>query len=190
MTATGNTVNGLRSFSKEKLHFPTMNSFPYVGCKGSDTVVLLKWISFYAGLKDEELLVKTADHGLAFQTIHGHGLWLRPGCRKSIERSVAGFLAGYAKLAQRALQQRRTLFCMVPKVHAFAHFQHDAEKAKDEPFTMNPGAFDTSMSEDFVGHVARQSRRISFKNIVENTVLAYKVRANLIIQRFKKARRL
>lgn len=190
MTATGNTVNGLRSFSKEKLHFPTMNSFPYVGCKGSDTVVLLKWIRFFAGLKHEELLVTTADHGLAFQTIHGHGLWIRPSCRKAIERSVAGFLAGYAKLAQKALQNRRTLFSMVPKVHAFAHFQHDAEKAKDEPFTMNPGAFDTSTSEDFVGHVARQSRRISYKNIVENTVLAYKVRANLTIQRFKKARRL
>lgn len=184
------SVSGVRSFSKEKLHFPNMNSFPFIGCKGSDTIVLLRWLKFVAGLKNQPLMKQAAEHGLEFQAIHGHGMWLKPGCRQGVERSCRMFLDCYARLAAHAFQQRRTLFGMVPKAHAFAHVYHDLHLSRDQEYTLNPAVWDCSMSEDFVGRVARQSRRISYKQVVENTVLAYKVRANLTIQRFKKIRRL
>lgn len=133
---------------------------------------------------------QAAEHGLEFQAIHGHGMWLKPGCRQGVERSCRMFLDCYARLAAHAFQQRRTLFGMVPKAHAFAHVYHDLHLSRDQEYTLNPAVWDCSMSEDFVGRVARQSRRISYKQVVENTVLAYKVRANLTIQRFKKIRRL
>ena len=36
-TSVGESPGGIRSFTREKLHYK--NSFPYVGCKGSDTVI-------------------------------------------------------------------------------------------------------------------------------------------------------
>lgn len=170
------SVSGIRSFSKEKLHFPTMKSFPLVGCKGSDSITLLKWLVFVGGLKNEQLIVKAARSGLSFQAIHGHGLWLKPACRETVQSSVKSFLRSYAFLAKGAMEKGRTLYGMVPKAHAFHHIERDLEEAKHRSYSINPATFDCSMSEDFVGHVARQSRRISYKNVVENTLLAYKIR--------------
>lgn len=39
------------------------------------------------------------------------------------------------------------------------------------------------MNEDFGGRVARQSRRVSHRNVVENTLRAYKVKAKLELMR-------
>ena len=41
---------GIRSFTKEKLHMQATGAFPWVGCKGSDTILLLKWLRFKSGL--------------------------------------------------------------------------------------------------------------------------------------------
>ena len=78
-----------------------------------------------------------------------------------------------------------TLYGMVPKAHAFAHIYHGLEISTG-PATCNPALYDCSMDEDFVGQVARQSRRVSYRHTVQNTLLAYKVKARLVIQRFKK----
>ena len=37
----GERPSGIRSFSRQKLHIPTTSAFPWVGCKGSDTMLLL-----------------------------------------------------------------------------------------------------------------------------------------------------
>eukprot|EP00438_Fugacium_kawagutii_P036521 Skav217612 [mRNA] locus=scaffold2172:275333:276781:- [translate_table: standard] len=182
------SVQGLRSFSREKLHFPTATSFPYIGCKGSDTMTILKWVKFFASLNGQRIIVEGASHGIKMQAFHGHGLWLRPDCRRVIMQSIKGFLRCYAKLAQGAHRRNLTLFGMVPKAHALDHVAHELALMESEPFSLNPGTFDCSMSEDFIGKISKQSRRISFKNVVENTLLAYKVKAHLTIRRFKEQR--
>lgn len=190
--------SGLRSFSKEKLHMPTAGSFPYLGCKGSDTILILKWIRFLSGLHAGldpsstvfPLTLKAADNGLAFQSIYGHGIWLKPTCRDRIRRTVKEFNQTYARLAHYALQKGFQLYAMVPKIHAMDHIRVSLEGGWQNEYSLNPCISDCSMSEDFVGRVSRQSRRISYVNIVENTLLAYKVKANFILQRFKKKRKM
>lgn len=190
------TPSGIRSFSRQKLHMQTQTSFPYVGCKGADSILLLRWLKWFTGLQLQSnpgsavlrLICDGCDAGLRLQKIHGHGIWLKRGCKMTVRSSTKRFLAVYAHLAQLALNRRMTLFSMVPKLHSLDHFAHDLDKSFDNEYSLNPAIFDCSMSEDFVGRVSRQSRRISYRNHVQNTLLAYKVKACFVIKRFKDSR--
>ena len=192
------TTSGIRSFSKEKLHFGTSRTFPWAGCKGSDTILILRWIQWFSGLHLPSnpgshklmLVVRACASGLAFQGIHRHGIFLEKSCRTTIITSRKRFLHCYAELARVSLLENRTLYAMVPKAHSFDHIQHNLETIPQESKAVNPGFYDCSQSEDFVGRVARQSRRVSYRLICENVLLAYKVKARLVIGRFQKARKL
>ena len=192
----GKSPASMRSFSKEKLHFPTTSSFPFIGCKASDTVLLLKFLRFFAGLQVAsgdnseaiQLIKLGCQQGLEFGGIHRHGLWLIPSCRDHLYRAIRGFCHTYSRLASIAFQQRVTLFGLVPKAHAMGHLYHDFERVWQNAYSLNPGVWDCSASEDFVGRVSRQSRRISYRHVVTNTLLAYKVKCKFVIQRFKKTR--
>ena len=189
--------SGLRSFSKEKLHMPTTGSFPWLGCKGSDSIIILKWLRFLSGLHGAldpssrvfPLIFKAAENGLQFQSVHRHGIWLKPDCRDRIRRNAKDFVQTYAWLADYALQNGWQLYAMVPKIHAMDHIRVCLEQSSQNQYTLNPAIADCSMSEDFIGRVSRQSRRISYVQIVENTLLAYKVKARFVLQRFKKRKR-
>ena len=188
----------MRSFSKEKLHYSTTTSYPFVSCKGSDTVLLLSYLQWFAGLQivsgngsEEVRLVKLGcDQGLNFGGIHRHGLWLSPGCRDHLYRSVKGFCHTYSRLASHAFGRQMTLFGLVPKAHALGHLYFDLERAWQHSYCINPAVWDTSSSEDFVGKIGKQSRRIGYRHIVHNTVLAYKIKARFVISKFKKAKRM
>lgn len=191
------TTSGIRSFSKEKFHFPTTTSFPWCGCKGSDSIVLIKWLRWFSGLNlathsDSQALqwiVRACDCGLAFQGIHRHGIFLDQRCRDTLSWNCKEFLHCYARLAKKSFSLKRTLFAMVPKAHSYAHIYHALESSLQGK-ACNPALYDCSMSEDFVGRVARQSRRLSYRHTVENTLLAYKIKTKLVIQHFQKQRNL
>ena len=113
--ANGLQVAGIRNFTVQNMH-AARNAFPWVGCKGSDTIVILKWLSFYGSLqlqqegwspKNQQLLrwiVAGAKGGLSFgQGIHGHGIWLAPSCVSHLKRAVQKFGSAYAYLAHHYL---------------------------------------------------------------------------------------
>ena len=187
----------IRSFSRQKLHYPTAASFPWLSCKGSDTVLLLRWLLFFAKLhlttapqnQVLQLIAGGSENGLNFGGIYRHGIWLKPLCRNKIMKNAGRFNSAYSRLAALAYERGLQLFAMVPKFHALDHIKVALEPSDGE-VALNPATWDCSMSEDFIGHVARQSRRVSHIRVVENTLLAYKVKARFVITRFKKARRL
>ncbi|CAL1152711.1 unnamed protein product [Cladocopium goreaui] len=191
---------GIRSFSKQKLHIPTAGSFPWVGCKGSDTILLLKWLRFYCKIQlcsdpssSSSMLGVIAggcENGLAFQGVYRHGIWLKNSCREKLMRNAQRFITAYAKLASEAYQRGSQLYAMVPKIHSLDHIKVSLEPDPNKDFFLNPATFCCSMSEDFIGRVSRQSRRISYIKIEENTLLAYKIKARFQLQRLKKNRRL
>ena len=192
---------GIRSFSKQKLHIPTAGSFPWVGCKGSDTILLLKWLRFYCKIQlclDPSsssssmlgIIAGGCENGLAFQGVYRHGIWLKNSCREKLMRNAQRFITAYAKLASEAYQRGSQLYAMVPKIHSLDHIKVSLEPDPNKDFFLNPATFCCSMSEDFIGRVSRQSRRISYIKIEENTLLAYKIKARFQLQRLKKNRRL
>ena len=183
----------------------TKNSFPFVGCKGSDTVVLLKWLDFLTGLHlgdpswsdgDRQTLQWIQDGcraGLRFsQGIHGHGIWLKQNCVSYLRRAVQEFGNNYARLAQMSLTRGWSLFGMTPKIHALMHFRSDFDDSirSGRPFTLNPAVYDNSMSEDFIGRIARQSRRISFRNVERTILKSYQIKAFFVINAFRKEHRM
>eukprot|EP00438_Fugacium_kawagutii_P027965 Skav210844 [mRNA] locus=scaffold543:347409:348998:+ [translate_table: standard] len=188
----------IRSFSKEKLHMPTKGSFPWCGGKGSDSILLLKWLRVISGLHAAAdpsssvfpLVVKACDGGLSFQAIHRHGIFLKPSCRSSIIRATKDFTQSYARLADYAYKRQMQLYAMVPKLHSMHHFAIHLASCSADQLACNPALYDCSASEDFIGHVSRQSRRISYVKLVENTLLAYLVKTRFVLKRFKKARRI
>ncbi len=181
------------------------NAYPFLGCKGSDTPVLLKWLCFYVGLqladdswpaedrKVLEWMLAGARAGLSFtQGIHGHGIWLSPSCARSLRLAVQSFGNCYAHLAEHCLNKGRSLFGCVPKLHAYLHFRSDFDDAIADGrlFTLNPAVFDCSMSEDFIGRISRQSRRISFRNIERSVLKAYQMKAKFVITKFQRQNQL
>ena len=180
------------------------NAFPWLGCKGSDSVVVLKFLRFYVALilgeggqspSDQQALkwmLSASENGLAFtQGIHGHSIWLVPSCVRHFRNSVNRFGIAYAHLAAFCMGRGYCLYGMVPKLHALMHFRTDFDDSLREqrPHTLNPAVFDNSMSEDFIGKVARQSRRVPFKNIEKTIINAYQVKAKIVIDKFQQRHR-
>jgi hypothetical protein len=98
-------------------------------------------------------------------------------------------------LAQTALQDGVSLFGMVPKYHAMAHYKivaNDLLRLRQlladgaggqEVLLLNPAAFDCSGNEDFVGRISKQSRRIGFKKVLDNLMRAYLVKFKFVAKR-------
>lgn len=137
---------------------------------------------------DLKLIAGACDNGLKFQGIYRHGLLLKNSCREKLMANCQRFTTAYAKLAAPALRQNMQLFAMVPKFHSFDHVKVDLEPCNGQIVYLNPAAWCCSMSEDFIGRVSRQSRRVSYIKVMESTLLAYKVKARFLLGRLKKAR--
>ena len=192
----GASPAGIRSFSRQKLHIPVAGSFPWVGCKASDTILLLRWMLFFcriemnAGHQSNMLrtIAAACENGLHFQGVYRHGVWLNESCRAKLLKNAQRFTTAYAVLAREAYQQNMQLWAMVPKFHSFDHVKVALEPAADKDFYLNPATFCCSMSEDFIGRISRHSRRVSYIQVEENTLLAYRVKAKFQLSRLAKAR--
>ena len=121
----------------------------------------------FAGCRACAFIARAVTGGLQFsQGIHGHSLWLVQSCIRFLRQSLSDFLKGYSQLAQYCLVRKIPLYGLTPKFHALCHWKHEFESAlqRNEQTIINPAAWDCSQSEDFIGRVARQSRRIGFKS--------------------------
>ena len=70
------------------------------------------------------------------------------------------------------------------------HFKHDLELSlkAGRRWTLSPAAFDCSMNEDYVGILARQSRRISYKSggVFEKTLVQhYLMRVRSVLKNYR-----
>ena len=196
----------LRGFTIQNFHQGPNQAFPYVGSKGADTIIIMKWLLFFSRLqldvqtslspRDREVLLwisSGAKAGLSWgQGLHGHGLWLKQSCVRYLRQANHKFCSCYSFLAMHCLERGVSLFGMIPKFHALDHFRADFDDslAAGLERTLNPACFDNSCSEDFIGKIAKQSRRISYKNIESALLLAYCVKAKFVHDKFCKERAL
>lgn len=175
-------VQSVRNFTVLNMH-AAKGAYPYLRCKGADTVTILKWLRFYASLSlqddtwsdQDKLVLKWISKGAAAglccsQGIHAHGIWLKRSCAVSLRQATQRFVNAYGHLAAHCHRSNYALFGMVPKLHVFCHFRTDYDDAIEDSreWTLNCAVYDCSMSEDFIERVARQSRRMSFRNIERN----------------------
>ena len=200
-------MGGLRCFSRAKLHITSATSYPFLGGKGSDTIIVLKWLVLVVGLAlfrtddDDykrllEIIRSGLEGGLTFsQGIHGHAVFLERACARHIKDALGSFTYAYGYLAHYAFRHGLFLFGQVPKIHSLAHFKYELWQAAVDgrrKFKVNPAVFDTSQNEDFIGKVSKMSRRIAMKNNrhqFERTILQrYMIKARITLKTFKKKR--
>lgn len=190
----------LRGFTKENFHQPRLRTYGFVGCKGSDTMILMQWIAWFAALHKHTPLDPThvpileclsaACHAVIrfFRVLYKQPLWVKPEIAKSVFSDGLIFLKAYHWLATRSFELEVASFKMVPKFHAWHHVLLTIQQQLDDgvPAVLNPLFSLCEMDEDFVGVVSRTSRRVSGKTCHIRTIQRILVAAKFQLEKFKR----
>ena len=190
----------LRSFTKDFFHIQNFLSAPWTNSKGSDSLILLRWCSFFTKLQMEhptvegfhELLTcmhKTCEAMLQiFQIIHKHKLFLERHCANLLYVSIMRTLRGYKKLGLMALTMNMRAFILKPKNHALHHVALSIKKGLEagHPLILNPEAHACEMNEDMIGRVSRLSRRVGTRLMDRRVLERYFLKKRALMKRHKK----
>lgn len=167
---------GLRSFTKAYFNLKSLMSAPWASSKGSDTVLLLRWLKHTLSINiinpvvpGHERLLKemhqVCDSALDLGMIHKHKLWMERRCTLRLYISLMTVLRGYQRLAERAISLKIRAFILKAKHHALHHIAVKLrnELRKGATLVPNPAMYSCDLNEDFLGRVSRLSRRVGFK---------------------------
>ena len=165
----------LRSFSKSLMNWTNLSTSPWFNTKGSDVMLLVKWLYDYTGqillnpkagshvpvLTVMRSVLKAANS--QYQLMVSHNLFLQKPCAVQLYEHMTIFFNGYAWLARWSLNNDIVAFAMVYKVHAWKHEALDLFKALTNPKAtcyLNPLIHSCEINEDVIGRVSRLSRRV------------------------------
>ena len=186
----------LRSFTKLNMNRKSLESFPWINCKGSDTSLLTRWLLFFithqmskAGDSREHTLLFNAmtqslSSALVFWDIlHSHPLWMQRKCGQRLQHHLSRMIRGFKFCAAQTRGLGFNGFGLKLKLHGLHHLSKDLliqlrTKAKR---ILNPLCFSCEANEDEVGKVARLSRKVSSR-LVNTRVfdrICFKTRALL-----------
>lgn len=188
----------LRSFTKALFMYKSRKSFPWSNTKGSDSVLLLKWIrvSLKGFIQDPtqdvhlevlELMHSTVSAALSYYNgLYSHGLFLSRPCAVDLYLNGRRFIAGFNLLAQKFLGQRN-LFAVKPKLHMWVHCLVEIRQALERGsfVVSNPLTYNCEGNEDAIGRISRLSRRLDSRGVSSRTLQCSLVQAHLAHRRFK-----
>ena len=185
---------GLRSFTKSFFGVKSLSmSSPSANSKGSDTMLLLRWLLWFCKLQviapevpGHDLLlqgmIQTCQAGLdAFTLMHTHGLFLERECARYLYMLLLRLLRGYRWLGRQALSRGKRGFNLTPKCHALHHcaFSLKTDLESGSVLVPNPQMYSCEINEDFLGRISRLSRRVNIRVCDQKVIMRYflKVRA-------------
>ena len=167
---------GLRSFSMAFFNMKSLQSAPWVSCKGSDAKILLEWLMFTLRLNIGspvvpghgnllKIMLQVVENCLDVYMVHSHALWLEVDCARRLYFGFMKILRGYALLGKLSLQLKIRAFIQKPKEHGLHHIAWALKQGLQTgaPLIPNPQMFATEINEDFMGRISRLSRRVGFK---------------------------
>ena len=196
-------IPNLKSFTKEVLHYPKIDSYPFCRPKGSDIMLMLRWFRhlILSGTVDTEGMLRTgsllqrplsaghrpflADMLRAcegalefFQIMYKEGLWLEATTARRMAEACDKFAMAYSSLAVRSFEKKWTRFRMEPCLHAWRHFSEDIRESlrSGAHFVYNCAAHNCEPDEDFVGKIARTSRHVHMSNMAGRTLDRYLIK--------------
>ena len=195
----GSVRNHIKAFTRQILHFPDHSKFPFARFKGSDQMILLRWLRHLIlnGVVFESDITRAsanlinsppadgqkeffwnALHGCEggiqfFHSLHREGLWL-----KEVSNVMASncrlFCTSYRRLAMLCHLKGLARFHMEPSLHTFCHFAVDLSVSS--PIKLSPASSTTEADEDFVGKVARLCRHVSAMQTTKRCIERYLIR--------------
>ncbi|CAK9035518.1 Putative E3 ubiquitin-protein ligase HERC1, partial [Durusdinium trenchii] len=191
----------LRSFSKNLFCYKSRRSFPWTNTKGSDTVLLCRWLCVQLTGFQVDPSTSSGDRAvlqLMCQTVHAalsyydrmylHGLFLDRQCAVALCRDGNSFMAGYCLLAQHCLGSMN-LFAIKPKQHMWKHtlveIRHQLSRGSQ--VVLSPLCYNCEGNEDSVGRLARLSRRLDSRGISGRVLQCFLVKAYMLHRRYRKS---
>ena len=187
----GHVTHHMNMFTKEIMHWPRYDKFPYARWKGSDMLLLVRWIRcvilqgpllegmlLRPGVSlisrppepwQKDVLSAMVDHceGAVnfFHTLHRGGLWLKPATALEMAASCRRVCQSYSVLASLCHGRKLARFHLEPCLHHFQHFEVDLVQAvqKGSYRVLSPAASTCEADEDFVGRICRGARCVHGK---------------------------
>ena len=193
---------GARSFNKRFFNAPNWSTYAYLNSKGSDTMLIMKWMKVLCvacknDLSDQshlellDLIYWTATSGCNFFDImNSHGLFLTFRCATALWKEVSAFIRGYAMLAHKSFHDLDfSGFSMKPKLHLLRHeelelFQKLSQR--DCHYIPNPIMFANESNEDFIGRCCRLSRRCDTRLLCQRVIQSVFLKGDMLHRKWLK----
>ena len=187
----------LRSFSRALLNYPTFSSYPWCNTKGSDTMLLTRWLVVQiTGFENEgghgphleafKLMKATSKAALGiFHVMNGHGLFLSKNCAIMQYTESVRFINGFTALANKCMNENFNLWGLKPKLHLFKHLAftlHEQLSSGAEVF-LNWNATNCEQNEDFIGKTCRLSRRMDSRLLCRRVLESGLLKSGLLFRK-------
>ena len=197
----GKSINHVKAFTKEIFHFAKLDSYPSARFKGSDCMMLVRWLKHLVlnGPVDSDYLMRTGQNLLIqprkpfeaqvfaeilkgsagaaqfFHILHTEGMWLACPVAELLATSCEDVCLSYASLAKLCFEKGLTRFRLEPCLHHFAHFGANMRKQISDkcPYMFNAASHLCEADEDFVGKISRGSRKVHAKSMTRRILDRY-----------------
>ncbi|CAE7509436.1 unnamed protein product, partial [Symbiodinium necroappetens] len=152
--------------------------------KGSDSVVFMKfllWLVENLPVPHTEkpwkyLRQGAASIGVCMRTLYEESIFMEKSTALQCAEDGYMFLCCYSHLVNHSVHHKRLLFNLVPKLHYWHHVVAELRNsALDDKTSLvfNPTTNCTSMCEDYIGQIARLSRRVSARTVHSRVLRRY-----------------
>ena len=177
----GTVRPNIKQFTRQLFHFTKANQYPFGRFKGSDMLLLTRWIRHIVGhglvfegdiLRSGRSLIHGCSPGTKqilqqmfgaaggaldfFHDLHTSGIWLPPNVSSKMAESCLQFCEGYEALARHCHNLGLCRFHLEPSLHGFLHFHFDLRDR--QCMAWNPAVHSCEPDEDYVGKIARLAR--------------------------------
>ena len=185
----------LHGFTKNFFNAPTRRHYPWSKSKGSDSVLLVQWLMVLSvGCQQDirnpkhrnvlhgmHVAAKSADKWL--KAMYAHGLWWKPACAADMLKLGETFLKCYAFLSWVCLHEHKFLgYALKCKSHMLAHTVLDLRNSLATGASRIPSCLihGCEMNEDFIGRIARLSRKLHQSQICRRVLNMYLIKAHAL----------
>ena len=200
---TSGKTAALRYFSKSLFNLKRLSDFAWANCKGSDTMLLLEYLSFYVTILLRRpnlpathavlfrVLKKTIlESQKAFLLMYKHGLWLRRACAQNLYLRLMSVLSCYQHLAAHAVTMQMSFYALKPKFHGIHHVAYEIRAAllSDAKLVPNPICWGCEQGEDLIGRVCSLSTKVAIKTISKRVLQRHFLKKAALIRRHRQSR--
>lgn len=200
----GHQVANIKMFTRAILHWPKIRTFPYGRFKGSDTMLMIRWLARLVqkgiwvpgsnarqgyNLADRpredwhrpifQYLLKGCIAAVQFfRILHNQGLWLSRQNAHLLAQHCYDFVSSYSMLARVCHAHSLRRFMLEPSLHYFHHYAIDIIHRLDagDKYLLSPNADNCESDEDFVGRLARLSRCCHAATTTQRCLQRYKIK--------------
>ena len=202
LRATKNSA-ALRSFSTALFNYKNAGSYVWANVKGSDVILLCKWIATASSgflleeqdvTRREVLQVIQSSARLSttfFDLTYKHGIFLTRPCGAHLYETGQAFLQGFSFLAQYSMNAGLCLFGLKPKMHFQKHLLLEIYDQLQQGCAsiVNPVIFDCSQNEDLIGKICKLGRQTDSRLLTQRVLEFYLIKAAILLRRHRRVHR-